>query len=790
MLRSDVELAGLLTLYERVRAGKRVEDDETNSGVTILKLSGIARVDDGRLRLRNRIYERVFDQAWIAQNMPDAELRRQRAAYRKGILRAATIAAVILLAIASLAFVAIGQRNLARAAEEANRRQLYAAHMNLAAQAWEDAGVARMVDLLNNHVPIPGQEDLRGFEWYHLWGLGHGDLRSFTHGEFVVPVKFFPDNRRLVTGGTDHLVRVWDVITGEQLMAFSGHSGPVWSVDVAPDGRTVASASADKTVRIWDASTGQQIATLAGHSDDVGIVAFAGDDRRLATASSDMTVRLWDAATWQQLATLKQPTPLPVLAISPDGKTIATGGSDRIVRLWDTSTGRELRTFKVAGNSIFTLAFSPDGATLVSGGGNYLVEFWNVATGTPVGRSTTEQQSLPKTIRAGGAVLSAAFSPDGETLAIASYDRTVRLYSSATLRLLNTFKGHGLGVDSVTFSRNGQLLATGGRDGVARVWDVGVPQEPGLSVTGLLTDAAFSPDGSGLAVAEFQQPMVTLWDLKTRKELMSFGEHKGGASAVAFSPDGQRLATGSVEDGAVKLWDVVTGRVILAFKGHTRGIQHIAFSADGRYLGTVSADRSAKLWDATTGQEIETLVIPESGSPTNMDLSLAFSPDGQLIAVGSDERTVRLWDVETRQEAATLNHPKEVSAIAFSPDGKTLVAGLVDGQVTIWDLSTRKERLVLKGHVSHVNRLVFFPDGRRLASGGGGDSTVKIWDIATGQELISFRHSGQIKAVAISSDGRAMASGGNVVRVRYSSDPAASQRIKTEQLRSLVEGSN
>jgi WD40 repeat protein len=791
MLRSEVELAGLLSLYEQVHTGKRIEDDETNPFVTILKLSGITRLEDGRLRVRNRIYERVFDQPWVAQNMPDAEVRRQQTAYRKGLLRAAAIAAVILVAIASLAFVAIEQRNIARAEKETNRKQLYAAHMNLAEQAWEDAGVARMLDLINNHMPKPGQDDLRGFEWYHLWSLGHGELRSFHHGDLGVPVKFFPDNRRLVTGGSDNIIRVWDVSTGEQLMTFSGHSGEVLSVDVSPDGLTLASASVDKTARIWDAVTGQEIATLEGHTDYVALVVFAPDGRKLATSSNDKTVKLWDAATWRELTTLAHPAEQPAAAFSHDGKTIATGCLDGVVRLWDASTGRELRTFKVAGINVFTLAFSADGATLVTGGGRGLVEFWDVATAKPVPAvgPTAGQASAPKMIGAGGAVLSVSFAPDGETLAIASYDRTVKLYSSDTLQLVNTFKGHELAVDSVAFSRNGRLLATGGRDGVAKLWDVDLPQEPGFSTQGVVVDIVFSPDGCCLATAGFHQSAVKLWDVKTRKELRSFDGHKGGASAAAFSQDGQRLATGGVDDGDVKLWDVATGREILTFKGHTKGIQQVAFSPDGRHLATGSADKTVKLWDVSTGQEIATFIIPVNGL-LEIGLSVMFSPDGQFLAVGSDDKTVRFWDVITRQEAMTLRQPKEVTAIAFSPDTGTLAAGLVDGQVKLWDLSTRKEILTLKGHVSHVNRLAFFPDGKRLASGGGGDKTVKIWDVTNGQQLISFRDNSQVTALAVSPDGRIIASGGGSIRLRFAGDPETSEQKKTERLRNLTSGSN
>ena len=119
LLRGETERVALLDLYARVRGGRSVPDDETDPLINALRLSGIARAERGRLRVRNRIYEHVFDRDWIAANMPDAELQRQRAAYRRGLVRAAAVAAVIFLLLGALAVAAVSQRN--RALEEARR---------------------------------------------------------------------------------------------------------------------------------------------------------------------------------------------------------------------------------------------------------------------------------------------------------------------------------------------------------------------------------------------------------------------------------------------------------------------------------------------------------------------------------------------------------------------------------------------------------------------------------------------------------------------------------------------
>src|SRR5262245_33255507 len=250
MLRGEFDLASLLSLYAQVRRGRRVRDDVTNPLINILRLSGVAMARRGYVLVRNRIYERVFDREWDKTNMPDAELLRQRAAYRRGLIRATAVATLILIILSSLSIYAFRQRDRAVAQEQSNRWLLYAAQMNLAQQAWESADLGRVEDLLEAHRPHSGGEDLRGFEWYYLWSVSHRFSSTLRHNNAVFSVVYSPDGKRLATGSEDHTVKLWDAATGQELLTLKGHSDGVVSVAFSPDGKRLATGSVDPTVKL------------------------------------------------------------------------------------------------------------------------------------------------------------------------------------------------------------------------------------------------------------------------------------------------------------------------------------------------------------------------------------------------------------------------------------------------------------------------------------------------------------------------------------------------------------
>ena len=229
-----------------------------------------------------------------------------------------------------------------------------------------------------------------------------------------------------------------------------------------------------------------------------------------------------------------------------------------------------------------------------------------------------------------GPVESVAFSPDGQRLASASGDQTVKIWDSATGKELFALKGHAGWVNSVAFSPDGQRLASASNDQTVKIWDSATGKELFAlkGHAGMVTSVAFSPDGQRLASASHDQT-VKIWDSATGKELFAFKGHAGPVWSVAFSPDGQRLASGS-SDQTVKIWDSATGKELFALKGHAGRVWSVAFSPDGQRLASASSDQTVKIWDSATGKELLAL----KGHAAAV-LSVVFSPDGQRLASAS-----------------------------------------------------------------------------------------------------------------------------------------------------------
>ena len=300
----------------------------------------------------------------------------------------------------------------------------------------------------------------------------------------------------------------------------------------------------------------------------------------------------------------------------------------------------------------------------------------------------------------GGVVQTVAFSPvNGFRIAGAGEGNTIKIWNlrNDTVVIL---KGHTGGINSVAFSPDGQLLASGGEDSI-KLWNVHkkkniatfkhIPVGWGASPVQSVT---FSPDGNLLASAGYLG--IKLWNVNTRTEIAAL-QHGDWMFKAAFSPNGRFLASGGAK-GEVKVWNVRTQQVIVHLQGDITRTDTVAFSPDGKILATAGYNGRIKLWAVSNWELIGTL------NSTGTVFGLNFSPDGKVLA-STGHLAVNLWSVETGEKIAELaGDTGWVRSVVFTPNGNTIASGGDSGTITVQNIKTHLE----SQHIRNMVRIIYF----------------------------------------------------------------------------------
>jgi WD40 repeat protein len=515
------------------------------------------------------------------------------------------------------------------------------------------------------------------------------------------------DEGTLVTLGPDDTVCRWDLRTGEAVglpqrfapppMDKVGAPKKVSLRALSPDGRMLAVSvhdPIDKTgqplqtsIHLWDVATGQAAEASPASRLVPRLLIFSPDGRvlavrRSAAAREEEEIQLYDAASGQLLGVpLLHPKQVSSLAFSPDNRLLITGCMDGQARFWETGTGQALGQALVSDRpGSIALALGQRLVTVPLSGS---AKLWEVPAGS------MGWTSLPRPRDWAVPRATAALSPDGRTIAVNPFLRTVQVWDLDTGQAVTPPLPHDQRVTSIAFDPTGKGLLTGCCDGSVRLWDV---------------------------------PSGTWRDLDVRHLARTSLDLR-----AYFSPDGQTLLTGGADEVA-RLWNVERGQ----FQGdelrHGGRIQCGAFSRDGQKAATASVDGVVQVWEVKTGRSIGTLRHPAGV------LVAAFTPDGTQLLTGCEDGLARLWDLETATLRQSWHHRAAVYCAGFSRDGRLLFTGTgqPEGQVRLWDRATGLpigSALGPLGVPEMVMWLEFSSDGRRLLMGGTGSTLPRLWDL-------------------------------------------------------------
>jgi WD40 repeat protein len=679
------------------------------------------------------------------------------------------------------------------------RRHLYVAHLHLAHQSLERGEVPQVLHYLQRQRPQGDAQDLRSFEWYHLWLQCHSERFTLRgHPGAVDALAYSPDGKTLAsacgTMNTPAGVNLWDCATGKLRARLSKQTGLL--LLFSPDSKFLLTRGTDNALTIWNVDTGMEHTTLNAQ----GPAAFSPDGKALAAVAIG-TVRLLESGSWKQRSTIRAPmTWIQALAFSPDNRLLAIGGGQRTthegtafikdigeVKLWDLAKRKVLVSFKVPHGMVNRLVFSSDCKALAVVASTMLnppvVQLRDPSTGKE--RATLQEHT--------GLNACVAFSQDSQILATGSgkafstkAQTEVYLWDAGTGKKLGTLQGHTRGILSLAFSPNEALLASGSEDGSVIMWDVGTRKKRQVlrGHLGPVQALAFAPSGGSIASGS-EDKTVKVWPTRGNPKQALVYRQKGSLYSAVISPDGKTVAVGG-DDHKVKFLKAAAGKELFVLDRHKYPVRALAFAPDGKTLASANGEGifgqtysieddpgEILLWDIAKRRKLLRLK-GHQGWITAM----SFSPQGKLLATASHDHTVHLWSpVYGTSKAVLRGHENQVTCVAFSPDGELLASGgggplppidparirvvsqMEPGEVRLWDPVQGKARGILKGHKAWVKCLAFSPDGKLLASASAG-GTLKLWEVATRKERWHINKvSGSFVSLAFVPDKRALATG-------------------------------
>ena len=590
-----------------------------------------------------------------------------------------------------------------------------------------------------------------------------GNFR-LRHGMDITAVAFSPDGKTLATGGSDRLVKLWDLANGHEKMTLSGHADQVRVLAFSPDGKTLASAGAEPDIRLWNISDGKEIRKLEGPGNYVMALAYSSDGKYLVTGHAGTQggaaglVTVHDAGTGELKRTISDfRVRVSSVAFNANGQVLGIGVEDGTVRLYlfkdvvQSPTPTEYWSQQDNEGATYQVAFTPDDRKIICCGA-YGIKIYSMAHVDQAFQISTPERTIP--IPSSGNLFKLVLvSADSKALITGAVDGVLRIYDMETGQTVTSLPGHTGEIRSLALHPLGSQIASAGSDSMVRLWDfdVVVQTRDLTGHEGPVWFAAFDAEGRR-AVSASGDGTARIWDTLSAETLHVLKGHGAPVTMAMFTPDGKRVVTAGA-DRKVKIWDADSGKLLEDLAGHTGTVTALDISSDGKYLLTGGADHLVKLWELSPGGVKE---IGHVDGISSVVAAVAFHPESKKFAIGCVDQMIYLCDLDGKIEARWPAHAIAVSSLSFSPDGKSLASSGADGVVRVWPLATPGQKSVtIAGHNGPVSSVAFRKDNLHLLTCGA-DLMIKLWKLEGdgGKELQNYRgHRDWVTSANFSRDG-------------------------------------
>ncbi|MDZ7965998.1 MAG: AAA-like domain-containing protein [Nostoc sp. DedSLP03] len=779
IMRNQTQASMLLGLVQEILDKGELSGNDSDEQIE-LRLSGLVVKHDNNLKIYNRIYQSIFNQEWVKEQL--AKMRPYSEAFQAWLDSNCQDESRLLRGKAledALDWregkgLSNQDYDFLTASQEQEQREI---QEKLAAAKVEEYKAKIQVEKQRTRLAIASAlmaviAIFAGFKWREaeigqIQALTTSSKSKFTVNQYsfdalidALKAARLLQHSIFVKNAPELKMQVMEAVSNavygvRESNRLEKHQDLIRRIKFSPDGKSFVTVSYDKTAKLWKLGEKEPL-ILKTYKSHVVDVSFSPNNRRIATASRDGIVDIWDSEG-KYISTFKHTVVtsnenediLWSINFSQDGQLIATTGGDTTIKLWKLD-GSLWKTLKDDTNGdtqeVRNVSFSPDGQKIASASPDGTVKLWDI------------QGNLIDTLNGhkGKSVLNVSFSPNGQTLVSTSSDNTAIIWDVNKKTQLAQLQGHTKPVKNVAFSPDGKTIATSSDDGTIKLWSSHDYQllDTFEGHKGSVNGISFHPQGHILASAG-DDKTVRLWRINPLR--ITLNEHNAIYS-IDINPKKDIIAAGSVDE-VINLWNF-QGEPLKTIKAQKSGIASVTFSPDGNTIASSSPDSTVKRFNLQ-GQELNPTLVGHKASVN----SISFSPNGEIIASASIDRTVKLWNREGKP-LKTLLGDTQFFSVNFSRNGETIAAAGRDRKIQFWKRNGSPlytwnvdESPLNKSTLNTtIYKVIYSPNGSTIITSNE-DNTVKLLSLNSGVIKSLKSHTAGVWGLDVSRDGRMIASG-------------------------------